>query len=709
VGRSTLSITIAAAVLGIVATPASAREGWLTFRDHRPLTLGVKGVASPGVARRLLLCNVGSADVTDVSLSALGFEFKAKGDPVEDTLVLRRPKLSGDGVPIAPGQCRGVELALVPGAPMLDAGSYTGVISAVGPKAGSARREVTITGPKAQEDTKVPAKSVADTVKIRVTRHWLRLWGSTDKPQDVVLKAPAEGKTLNITGACQDGQAAPSATCPAIGVAAHDDDVAQLSLGGATPKPENGAVALPVKVHGADKIGDYEGTIDPGASNKDDDAIKVTVSVTDPPLYALAALLLGFVIVLILQIIAGRCVPSSAVKGAADDLVKRYGDAVSAFFADPEASRFGGLKAPTGEEVQRYADKVKAALKTYLCGMLFLDKETDTYKQIAKSLAIAQDDADCWGDRSLLDALVSLHTALDVHQKWLAGHPFGPNAPAVGRTAATILAPRSLKIGEASKTTVEAKAAVALLEDWLKCAKRLQELQLRWWRLARAEGCARKRFTDADDERHHQAGAQIAQVKRDMAEITAAAELKERRISERLGVIDELVSGLEFRYPIDEAALQESLEETTGAGKGTRVADADAPWLTLDQAGSVESADKLIKNTEAVVSRPAQVARIGRTFRVASDVICLLIAALAAIATAWIALVDDKNFGTVTDYVTVIVGGVAAQAIVAAVIPKINALLADVQGTALVAPAASAGEAAVLAVGPAAPALPAAT
>jgi hypothetical protein len=52
-----------------------------------------------------------------------------------------------------------------------------------------------------------------------------------------------------------------------------------------------------------------------------------------------------------------------------------------------------------------------------------------------------------------------------------------------------------------------------------------------------------------------------------------------------------------------------------------------------------------------------------------------------------------KNFGTLEDYLTVIVVGAAAQALIASLLPSVNQLLGDLSGSILQVPAEPAKEA----------------
>ena len=574
--------------------------------------------------------------MNDITLAARGFGFKAdEGDAQADTLVLRQPTLSGDGgSTLKPGRCRGVQLRLVDNAPTLDAGSYTGVLSAVAKGVGVARREITITGAPAQTS---PPASVTDTVKIKLV-HTFSLLHRKRGPETryVTVKAPPDGKELDVAGACQGEEKAPSKACPAIGVVAHDEDTSEIWVGGTTPKAENGVVKLPVRLGGTRVVGDYQGTIDPSQGGDEKQAIKVTVSVTDGWWCALVALLIGCVVALVIQLFALRITPKEDVEDKADALEGRYGEAVA----------FPGVFPPGANEVIEYAKEIKASLKTYLKGMVFLDKTTDTYKQIEKSIKIAEDDAGVWSDGSLEKALTALRAALDENQDWLDGHDFGrAKTPAVGKAAAAVLKPRALRIGEAADVEADAEAATALLEDWLVCAKRLLRLQL-WWRWIGLDE-TRDDFTMEDSASYAKASARIAQAKRDLLEVEDADALKARHLRRRLDAIDELVSDLGYRYFVEEPGLNAAPGEMAGKWTLFRVAGTDVACLKQEATGEAPGADALIRAADTTDRTPARVAEVRSSKRWLSDVAIILFAAGGALYTATAALVDGKNFGTV--------------------------------------------------------------
>lgn len=678
--RSALSTCAALTLLALPGTAAGQATS-LTFRDDRPLTVASADLAAPATAARLKVCNTGSRPLTGVHAAAEGFGFTSGGKPVADGAELAPAKLRATGGRLAPGVCRSVALAPATGAPRLDPGSYQGVVTVVAPRAGLVRRSLTVTGTAAAAPRTVVPESVTSTVKIKVVHNGFSPLGGghADQTRYVTLKAPPAGSALQIAGHCTDPPSRPSPLCPAIGVVAHDEDTAQLSIGGPTPKPSNGVVRLPVLIQGAGVVGDYQGTIDPGATGRPDDAIAVTVSVTDAWWCALIALLLGCLVALLPQLVARRWNPKSKVKGEAEGLIRCYRSAVESFRAAGPPS-FPQILAPTEDEVTAYADEIKAAVDTYMKSMVFLDMSTPTFAEIQASIANARSDAACWhGPGGMHGALNQLQAALDDLQDWLGSHDFAPKGPAVCRTAARVLAARKLEIGEAGKVKADADKACALVADWRKLATRVLVLQL-WWR-AIAQTPATLRGKDA--ERFLKAAARIIQCKRELVRAADAAAIAELGVKARVTAVYEDLAYLGGRLDVGEPSPDADPGVLDGQWGALGIAESDARWLRQERGATVPTVAAIVGAASAVERAPARVASVGRTWRILGDVFCIVLAILVAIVGSMLTLVSGKNFGSAGDYLTVIVVGAAAQATISSLVPKFNTFLSDLLGAPL--------------------------
>lgn len=688
--RSALSIAFAAMAFGVAAAPAGAQDAaGLTFRDARPLTL-----ASPAAVRdlteQLTVCNGGAQTATKLRAAAGGFGFQGPdGKDHADVAVVGAPVIRHTS--LRPGSCMRVTLGGPDGTPDLASGSYTGEVTVSSAGQGVARRELTITGPA---DRTAAPQAVVDTVKIRVTHRWgplNGLLGRDDHDAEVPLHAAEPGRTLRIAGSCRKGDAAPSEQCPTIGVVAHNAKTGQMSLAGPLGRAKDGVAVLPVHLHGAGAIGDYTGSLDPGHTFADGDAIKVVVSVTQWWPWALLALLIGCALVLWPQWFTRRTRPAGKVRDRANGLARRYDEALRAFHGDGAKQRFPEITGPAPDDVRTYAAGIVTALDSYLSGMVFLDTSTETYKAIEESLSTADDDIACLQrPDKLLASLDDLGTTLRDLLQWLGDRRFSDDEPAVATAAAKVLAEQTLRVGSACKLMAAADAQVATLDAWKALAEQLLRCQL-WWRVMAGKAAlnATHGGMEIEDARRHvDAGARLAQAKADLLKAKDPGEIEDRGIRKRLDRVYDELGYLGGRYgftePPADGAFVELDEYWARAGAPAYVKN----MLSMPSVPQVVATiERLVDGATAVARTSAQPAVIARSRRWLGDVLCIALALIVAILGAMVGIVGDKNFGTPSDWATVILIGTAAQGVVTGIIPTINSALQDRFGSVLVAAA----------------------
>jgi hypothetical protein len=708
-------------LLVAMSATASARDttSGLTFRDTRPIVVTLDDIAAGVPGNRLKVCNAGTRVAKRLRLTRTGFGFTHNGVPLSDGAILRHARLvrSVNGRDLVAhqltsGNC--AEIAVdVRFHAELDTGNYTGevVVSSVG--GGLARRSVTITGPP---DLTVPAEGVADTTEIKVVHksgpfHFLV--ADHGKRATVPLLAPPRGKQLDIPATCGEGAAKPSALCPGIGAVLHRNTSAEVVLGGHPPDAVGGVVRLPVRLIGAHDVGDYQGAIHPSGDVGDGHPIKTVVQVTDAWWWALIALLFGVGLVMGPQLWMRRYKPKSVLMDRAGALLGEYSRAKLAFRGERQPANFPDIDPPEGGDVAVYAEDVRAATRTLVKSTVFVDRGSDSYKQVDLSLDIAERDIEGWRDPDeLLRALTALKDELDSVQGWLRARRFVKESPAATRKAADVLARRRLKIGEVRKVVADADVTTVLLHDWCALAQRVMRLQL-WWRkiavalLAEEAGQA----TGADPRpgpstapaivAHADLGRRLARLKRELREARDSATLRELRDRPALAEIEaalEVDGGrLELPVPADDAShenmsgrwepfqLTPELRRELSMGSADDLGGEDPQPLT---------ADELVGKATPFARKPARSVSLDRSWRWLGDVLAIALAIVVALITAMAVIVSDKNFGSAKDYLTVIFIGTAAQAAATAIIPVINSALVDRFGTTVVtkaAPARAAG------------------
>jgi hypothetical protein len=703
----------------LVAMPAtaSARDtaSGLTFRDTRPIVVSLDDIAAGVPGNRLKVCNAGTRVAERLRLTRTGFGFTHDGVPLSDGAILQHARLvrSVNGRDLVAhrltsGNC--AEIAVdVRFHAELDTGSYTGevVVSSVG--GGLARRSVTIIGPP---DLTVPAEGVADTTEIKVVHksgpfHFLV--ADHGKQATVPLLAPPRGKQLDIPATCGEGAAKPSALCPGIGAVLHGSTSAEVVLGGHPPDAVGGVVRLPVRLLGTHDVGDYEGAIHPSGDRGDGHPIKTVVQVTDAWWWALIALLFGAGLVMGPQLWIRRYKPKSVLMDRAAALLGKYSRAKLAFRGERQPANFPDIDPPEGGDVAVYAEDVRAATRTLLKSTVFVDRGSDGYKQVDLSLDIAERDIEGWRDPDeLLRALTALKGELDSVQGWLRARRFVKESPAATRKAADVLARRRLKIGEVRKVVDDADVTTVLLHDWCALAQRVMRLQL-WWRKiavallaeeARRPARADPR-PDASIVAHADLGRRLARLKRELREARDSATLRELRSRPELAEIEATLEVDGGRLGIPAPTEDESHENMSGSWEPFQLTPELRRELSMGSADDLGgddpqplTADELVGKATPFARTPARSVSLDRSWRWLGDVLAIGLAIVVALITAMAAIVNDKNFGSAKDYLTVIFIGTAAQAAATAIIPVINSALVDRFGTTVAtkaAPARAAG------------------
>lgn len=563
----------------------------------------------------------------------------------------------------------------------IDTGPFTGQVVVTSADAGIARRNVTISGPP---DVTVPAQSVTDMAEVKVVHksgpfHFLV--PDHGKDTTIALQAPPAGKRLDVPDTCGAGAAKPSRACPPLGALMHSRTSTQVVLAGHAPDAVGGVVRLPVRLLKADDVGEYTGTIHPSGDPADDHPIKTVVKVTDAWWWALIALLIGAALVMVPQLWMRRYKQKSLLRARANALLGGYSRAKIAFRGDGRIANFPDIDPPEGGDVAVYAEDVREAIGNLLRSMVFVDARSEAYRQVDTSLVTAEEDITCWGDpNGLLRALTTLDTQVDDTQDWLRRRRFTNQSPDVARRAATLLARRRLKIGEAQTVMAQADSAAVLLHEWRQLACRVLRLQLWWRRIALKRGeDTYARFDDLAA-----LGRRIARYKRALREVPDAAALHALRddgtLEELHAALEELGGPLGISQPREEAGAGSMEQLWRRFGFADEVRDELAMRRPEDEA-TVSTGDELIDRATAQAFRPATSVRLQRSWRWVADVFCIVLAILVALVTAMAAIVNDKNFGSAKDYLTVIFIGTAAQVAVSAVIPVINSALGDRFGT----------------------------
>jgi hypothetical protein len=658
--RAAISLLGVMVLAGVAATSESAGEvRGLVFRDNRSLSLSwaeTQAGASP------TLCNVGRTEAVSVQASLTGFSFKQKSSPLEDTNAL-----AAAGVPatLPAGECVPARVKANPGV-TVDAGTYPGILVATSAGAGVARLLVTITGPEAVPKPATIAGAL-DTAELRATRNGP--WGDTTLKDGgkLPLKPPKAGEELALGEDCvMPKKGKPDeAKCPFLGNLYNGTHAAHVYVNG-KPEASKGAVLLPLRIEGADKVGDYQGSLDLAQTGNAQGNVKVKLMVTDALLWAVLAVLLGAALPTYLQLRSGRWRPERKLHERRCDLTNKYTDGEAAFHRN--APDFSDLHRPTDAAITTYSNGVDKAIRAYAKSVLVFDMASEPYKKIEDSLALAEKDAAFLGsERGLAKSLNALKSELQSLENFLRDHyPVG-RAPRLAREAASVLKGGNLEVGEGTKRASTAYGYVAVLKQWRRMAERVLRDEL-WARLLAQHAVSDADFSEDDKKLLAQVAAKLVEVRMELLDASSASDIEQLGTSRDLDTAYQGLADLGSRHGVWVPPAEANL------------AAIDVDWQALDLresvlaeidlVGVIDSVGEWIEQSEDLIVRAAESVDIRRTLRWLADVGALIVAIVVGVVAGLSTFYFGETFGTTEDYLTVILVGAASQVLVKGILDR---------------------------------------
>jgi hypothetical protein len=667
-GKAAIVLLGAFVWTSLAATQAMGNEvRGLVFRDNRPLSLSWTEAQAGTTAR---LCNVGRADAPSVVASLAGFAFTQHSKPAKDGNVLESVVVPPT---IAAGRCVQLSIKVKQGVGV-DPGNYEGVLVATSAGAGIARLPVTIAGPVAVPKPAAIAGAVA-TVELRAIRNGP--WGDThlEDGGKLPLKPPRTGEQLAVGEDCQlpkHGKP-PEQSCPFVGNLYNGTRAAHVYVNG-RPEMSKGAVLLPLRVEGADKVGDYEGSLDLAQTGKAENAVSVKLTVTDAWWWAALAVALGAALLILLQLWSGRWRPEKKLHERCGGLRSDYSDGETSFHTN--APGFANVHRPTDEAIAKYSQDVNAAIRAYAESSLLFDPASEAYKKIDESIALAEKDADFLGKKDGLGrSLSALKDELDSLAAFLSELYPVAKTPQLARNAASVLKGGNLEVGEATTRAATGDAYATVLKQWRQMAERVLRYEA-WARLlaalAATPGGA---FSDEDKKLLARTFAKLVEVRMELLDATNASDI------EHLGTSRDLDSAYQ---DLAELGSRHGLWAPPTDPKPTEI---DVNWQALDfderllaginlTGAGIYSVETWIQQAADLTVHAAQSVDIDKVSLWLADVGALIVAVAVGIATGLSIVYFGKTFGTVEDYITVILVGAASQVLAKGVLDRAAVLWA---------------------------------
>lgn len=650
------------------SSPPPDQDG-LVFRDERPLA--IDAAHTTRVAR---LCNGSGDSATDLEVTATGFGFHLtpKGEQVPAPVEDEKTVLGVSGLPkkLAPGECQDLTVARQAQGP-IDDGTYTGVLTVTAAGAGIARLPVTV----AEAPAVTAAAGAAETATLRGAREGWEGDAELVDGSTLALELAGPGQKLDIGAECkapEDGKPWDKTKCKLLGTLFNGPHRARLYVAGPVKLKEDVAL-LPVRVEGANHVGDYEGTLELSEGEE----AKVKLSVKSRLRGAVAALVLGALIPFILQLVQGLLLPRIKLRERHSGLPTRYKAGETLECALGEIEEF---RAPSRDKVSAYLTGVEKALKAYARSTLFFDTKSDAYQKIEKSLKTAEDDAGfLHSDDGFCKAMEKLKTKLEKLDKFLKKDYGIRRTPQVVFAGASLLRGKELEVGEATKRAKEAEKHAELLDTWSELARRTKRFDV--WSLELAERAAATHtgepMTEEDLERLRDARAKVIEVRDELVDAKDAEALSKVGTPGDVDALYDELMELGSRYGVPPPE-DRNPADLVGEGRGVLLLDDGLGQPTHEVAAWIEGAK------DAVVEAATPVA-VFQTVRWLIQGVVLFVSLGIAVVVGLEEFYFDKPFGSFEDYLVLVAGGTAATAVSKALIeglPRVwagNAPAADVE------------------------------
>jgi len=637
----------ASAFVVIAGIGAANAQAGVTFAAGQTLKVSWSELLS---GRQIEACDGGRSRAKKLKVVPAGFEFvRHKTSIVEPSAVLTGTAPAS----IASGSCGSLRLQGASGKEP-DPGKYAGTLLLVTAGLGTARLPTIVTVPGM-----LPGKPSGISEELTLSIH---TGLSSNKAHGVLLlKPPTESELrLKIGQTCAKELAKAKRKCDFIGNLSRNQHVVHITIDGPAKYEEKKHVQeLPIALESSDHVvGDYQGSVTLASEDAEPQTIKVKLSASDSIGWAIGALVIGALIPLLLQLWEERCRPKHALE--------RRRKAIPDDYADP-APDFPNIKVSKAM-AERYAAEVKHAIKRYAYSVVLLDTKSEAYGEIEAALKLAEDDARVLsGSDGLSKALTQLQDEID-ETTTLLEQKVVTDRPAVLAVAAAPLVAGDLAIGVATERAERSDELTALLRQWRQLAGRV--LAHAVW-LKQITAVVPKPVDDVEDARTlAYAGSQLWAVREELFKVTDKQALDEIARSAALASALSLVGYLGSRYGVAMPAAD--LKPTDLGGTLSDVGYPAPPGLAITKAEAVA-------NPATVRVTPAQPVRLPLSLGILLvDVLALLLTVAIGVVTGLSAFYFGKTWGTVEDFLTVIVVGAAAQTLAKTILERLAVFLHDI-------------------------------
>jgi hypothetical protein len=617
------------------------------------------------------VCDGGRTRVSTLKVVPTDFKFARNGTPVATPASVIAIATPHHG--IASGACASLRVHATSEVP-LDPGEYKGTLLLVAAGGGSARLQTTITAP--EEKLATPA-GVAEPTTLSIHNATPFSHGAEAV---LLLKEPASGEErLAIGTSCSSASASDEEDCPFIGNLYQGGHVLGIRVSGpAIVNKDKHVQELPIHLQSfGHAVGAYEGIVTLSGVGGASQSIKVKVNAKDAWGWAVLALLFGTLLALVPQCWDGHFRPKRNLVHRKDELSSLYH---GGWVVGHEHIRV------SQDRLRSYTEAVGRAIDSYAASVVLLDPKSEAYVAIDATLKLAEADARIFsGEAGLGRALSQLAREIAITTDVLAKKEVA-DTPEILRRAAEPLAAGELGVGEATLRVKRSEELVPLLKAWSDMASRV--LAYAVW-LKDVDGSLPSRSVDSPDtkvidavdaEVLAYAGVELWGVREALFEATDAGDLARIRASGKLESAFGRIAYLSNKFHVVMPLPNQSPAEFAGEL-------ADVGYLAPK--GDSLTTEKVLSEPAIVGIEPAKPAKLPsrRRWLLVGDALVLGVTVGVAIIAGLSTFYFGKPFGTLEDYLTVIVVGTAAQVVLKAILDQLSILVHDISPDEPIAPA----------------------
>ena len=666
--RVWLLTVVALAGSALSALPAAAKSSRGLVFPQGPLTVSWKQLER---TKKIRVCNGGRIPARlELRLSGFGFRRTDSRSGAVRRYAPGRVLSVRAPAPVRPGSCASVSLAPTGRNLLVDAGEYSGTIVATAAALGVIRQKLTVLGPGQVGRTATVSSPVEEQqLEARNSFH-------SRSPQlvtgDLLLGLPPDGLAPPALGAGCEKLASGgwSRECAFIGNLYHGDDVIHVYLAGPVGT-DQGVARLPIRVEGANAVGDYEGVLDPAGNGVEAEAVAAKLNLTDSVWSAILALLIGTGVGGLIELWYKRWRLKSKLLQRAAALVGRYA----------EAGRNAGAEIDYAK-LSLYAADVEKAIAAYSASTLLLDKDSHSYKQIEASLAKAEEDARLLGaPKGLKRTLFRFRKKVSAVEELLNENRLVKEVPELLTRARALLGAGDLAVGDATAQSVQADDLGSALDLWRLLAQRLLAGEAWLFAICKKDGGR------VDESKLGTLPVRLRALHEELFAATGKEDLDRLRTSGRFELLESEVAYLGATQSVEKPEpdawpvelLRDAIDEVKAPFQNAYMMGKDKRRRTVELPSAEGSLDYEAATAVEFSER--------RLRFVVFDALTMLLAAAVAIVGGLGAFYFGKTWGTWEDYLLVIFAGAGTQVLLATLLDRVSIFLHDLSPVSTVAPA----------------------